>query len=216
MGEANRTPGKDTRQTGKGQHPCEGGTLDGGVDGEVTKQTKKRTKGDTGHRAAAAIDVGENLRCLALLRKRGQRTRSAVDRRVTDREHGNHDDRVHDGREHVDPSVLNGNDERRGGSVGRARLEKVRLSVWDEKPDQGQGDNVEEGDSPEHLFDGSWERLAGISGFGSGQTDQLGTTERKRGRDEDAAQSFEAMVERAGVVPVPSTNVVTVRTSSYV
>lgn len=57
------------------------------------------------------------------------------------------------------------------------------------------------------MLGGGWERLPRISGLSSGKTDKLSTTESKGSVDEDRAESFEAILERARIVPVVGTEV---------
>lgn len=57
------------------------------------------------------------------------------------------------------------------------------------------------------MLGSGWERLSRVGGLGSGQADKLGTTESKGGVDEDGAKSFEAIFERARIMPVVSTKV---------
>ena len=80
----------------------------------------------------------------------------------------------------------------------------------DKETDKEETEDVEEGDTPEDLLDGAGEGLDGVLGLSSSQTNQLSTGEGESGSDEHAAESLEAVVEGAGVVPVVGTNVVIV------
>lgn len=46
-----------------------------------------------------------------------------------------------------------------------------------------------------------------LGGLGSSQTDHLSTTKGKGGGDEDGAEAFEAIFERAGILPVSEADV---------
>lgn len=72
---------------------------------------------------------------------------------------------------------------------------------------QGQSDDVKDGDAPEDLFDGSWQRFPRVGGLGSSEPDELRTSEGESGRDEDRAKPLKAVVEGAWVLPVLAANV---------
>lgn len=80
---------------------------------------------------------------------------------------------------------------------------------WDNESEDEQGDDVEEGNSPEDLLGGLWEGLAGVGSFSSGKTDQLSSTESERSIDEDGAESLESIAGSTGVAPVLCANVTT-------
>lgn len=184
MAEADGAPGEDGGETGESHHPGEGFALLG-RGGEVAKETEEGGDGDADDRAAAAVNVGEDLGGLALLGEGGEGAGRAVDGGVADGEDSNHDDYVHDVGEDADTGVLNGNDEGRGlGIRRRASVEKSALVVRDKETDESKRDNVEEGDTPEDLLDSSGERLARVGSFGSSKTNKLSTGERKGSSDE--------------------------------
>ena len=84
------------------------------------------------------------------------------------------------------------------------------MVVGDEQADEGEGDDVEEGDAPEDLFDGSGEGAARVGGFGGGEADEFGAGECEGCGDEDGAEALEAVVEGAWAVPVPPADVAVV------
>jgi hypothetical protein len=60
------------------------------------------------------------------------------------------------------------------------------------------------------LLGSSRKRPGRIGSLSSGETRKLSTTEGKCSSDEDGAEAFEAVAERARVMPVPCSNVATV------
>jgi hypothetical protein len=79
--------------------------------------------------------------------------------------------------------------------------------VRDQQADEGQGDDVEEGDAPKDLLDGGGEGLARVLRLGRGEPDKFGAGEGEGRGDEDGAYAFETVVEGAGVVPKATTDV---------
>lgn len=88
--------------------------------------------------------------------------------------------------------------------------------VGDEEADDGDGDDVEEGDAPEYLFDGCWEGFGGVVSFCCGETDEFGAGKGEGGCDEDVAEAFEAVVEGSWVSPVFTSYVAAVLGSAAV
>lgn len=85
-------------------------------------------------------------------------SRGAVYGGVADGDYGNHDDYVHDGWQAADAGSLDGDNERGGFRVGvTVAVKKAWFGVWDQEAHDGQGDDVKECDSPEHLLHGSGE-----------------------------------------------------------
>lgn len=216
VGEADGTPGEDGRETGQGHHPVERLLLLVGG-GEIPKETEGGSDENGEQGTTLSIDVREESRGLVLLCQSGEGTGRSVDGRVADGKHRNHDDHVHDGVEAGDTGVLDGDDE--GGSLGvdvGFCVQQALVVVRDQKADDGQGYDVEEGDTPEDLLDGCGEGFAGVGGFGGSQADEFSTGESEGGVDEDTAESFEAVVEGAGVRPVLPTDVSTVGATAAV
>ena len=57
------------------------------------------------------------------------------------------------------------------------------------------------------MLGGCWKGLSWIRGLSSGQTNQLSTAESEGCIDEDGAEPFKAVFERAWIMPVVSTKV---------
>jgi hypothetical protein len=94
-----------------------------------------------------------------------------------------------------------------GGLTGFVK--KAFISIWNKEANEGKSDDVEEGDPPKDLLDGGRQGLTRISGLGGGKTNKLGATESESGSDKDGAETFEAIMECARVVPVFTTNIAT-------
>lgn len=199
VGEADGTPGEDGRETGQGHHPVEGLLLLIGG-GEVSEKTEGGGEENGEQGTALTIDVGEELRGLVLLGQSGEGSGRTIDGRVANGQHRNHDDNIHNRGKTGNTSVLDSNDE--GGStgigVGRS-VQQAGFVIRDQEADDGQGDDIEEADTPEDLFHGRGEGLAGVGSFSGSQTDQFGTGEGEGSVDEHTAETFEAIVESAGI-----------------
>lgn len=63
------------------------------------------------------------------------------------------------------------------------------------------------------MLDGCGERFARVGGLGGGETDELGAGEGEGGGDEDGAETLEAVVEGAGVLPEAPADVACVGTA---
>jgi hypothetical protein len=98
-------------------------------------------------------------------------------------------------------TISNSNNERRSIGIGTTASEKTRVIVRHEKSGNRERDHVEQQDAPEDLLDRFGELDARVPGLGGCQADQFGSGERESGRDEDAAEAFEAVVESPGLVP---------------
>lgn len=70
---------------------------------------------------------------------------------------------------------------------------------WDDEAEDEEGDDVENGDTPEHLLGGLWQRLSRVIGLSSGKTNQLGTSKGESGGDEHGTPSLESVAESAPV-----------------
>lgn len=101
--------------------------------------------------------------------------------------------------------------------IGRgAASHKLLVRVRHEKTDNGEGDDIEERDTPEHLLDSGRQGLARVRRLGRSQANQLCTGEGESRVDKDTAQALEAVVEGARVVPVAGTDVAALRTTTTV
>lgn len=163
VGQADGTPGEDGAEAAEGLQPDEdvGFPLRRREEGE---QPNDRGDADGFQRPAAAVNVGEELGSLALLRQSAESARGAVDARIADGEDGDHDDDVHDRVEAVDACVFDGDDERRGFGVYARLTDQSWVGVWDQEPHEEKRDDVEEADAPEDLLHG---RRQGSPGVGS-------------------------------------------------
>ena len=94
-----------------------------------------------------------------------------------------------------------------GGLAGF--IEKALIGIRNKEANESKSDDIEEGDTPEDLLDGGRQGLARIGGFGGGKANQLSTAESESCCDKDGADTFEAMVECARIVPIFTTNVAT-------
>lgn len=214
--ETDGAPGEDGAETTERQHPRKRLVLFA-RGGEESQEAQGGSEKDGKERSAATVDVGEDPGGHALFGQSGERTRRAKDRGVAHREDGNHDDDVHDRVETRDTRVGDCEDERRSFGVGGGSAAKeARVVVRDKQANERQGDNVEEGNPPEHLLDSCWEGLARIGCLGGGKAYQLGPCKREGGGDESGTETFEAMVEGARVVPVFAADIATLGSATAV
>ena len=98
----------------------------------------------------------------------------------------------------------------------RGTGDETLIGVLDQETDDGQGDHVEQRNTPEYLLDGSWERLARVRCLGSSQTNQFSSSESKGSVDEGTAETLEAMVESTGIMPVFATDIASLGTATAV
>ena len=83
------------------------------------------------------------------------------------------------------------------------------VSIWNKEANEGKSDDIEEGDPPEDLLNGGRQGFTRISGLGGGKANKLGATESEGCSDKDRAETFEAVMERARMVPIFTTNIAT-------
>ena len=104
--------------------------------------------------------------------------------------------------------------EHEGGclGIGARRTEEVGVIGRKNQADHEERDDIETRDAPKHLLGGSRKRLSRVSGLSSSKADKLGPAKSERGVDEDGAEPFEAIFERARIVPVVSAQVAAVDT----
>ena len=176
MRQADAAPGEDRGEAADVEHPGEGGFLRG-AGGQVGEQAEGGGERDGRERAAAPVDVREEARRLMLFGQGGEGARRAVHGRVADREHGQHDNAVHDGVEALNPGVGDGDDEGGCTRVVGVGADEARIRVGDEQADEGQRDDVEDADPPEHLLDGRGERFTRVGCLGGGEAHELGAGE---------------------------------------
>ena len=87
--------------------------------------------------------------------------------------------------------------------------------MLDQKPYEEEGQDVKQCNSPKDLFNRTGERLGGVFGLCSGQTNQFGSTKGKSGRDEDCTDSFESIGKGTRIVESPGTPVLIVLVSRW-
>jgi hypothetical protein len=202
--EADAAPGEEGGKTGEGLQPVE---RDGAAGGQGHESQGRPGDDEQGgeQRTAGAVNVAEELGGVALLGKRAECAGATVDTGETDGDDGKHDDDVGEVGEADDTGSLGDNDEGRGCHIDVAAVsEKSGVVVVDEETDEGEGQDVEEGDAPEDLLDRRGERLARVLGFGCSETDKLGSREGERCCHEHSAEADESG-ERARVLPPLST-----------
>lgn len=200
-------PGEQGAERTNRKKPVEDCAVDLQV-GKESQETDARGEEDGDEGTALAIDIGKDLRSMGLLSQSSEGTRRAKDSRVTDADDRNENNGVHDAGENRGSGALDGNNKgTRRGIRAVLTSEETTFVGGHEQADEHQGDDVEDGDAPEDLLDGGRERLAGVSGFGSSETDKFCASEREGAGDEDAAEAPEAVVEGAGVSPVLATDV---------
>lgn len=213
VGKADGAPGEEGSQGGKVEEPVEDdNTL--GINVDVGEATANADDQGGPERTSRAVNVGEDDGGVSLLGHGSQSTGSTVHTGDTDGDNGNENDDVHEVIETVETGVATDEHERRGLGVGVGSLgQKSWVVGVDEKTNEEETQDVEEGDTPEDLLDGTGQRLDGVAGLGSSQTDQLSTGEREGSSNEDGAETLEAVLERTGVVPVTGTPVRVVTTA---
>lgn len=212
--QADGTPSKEGSKTRQGNEPVEDNDTSGGQV-HVGETTPSEDEDNRPERTTGAVDVGKDLRSVALVSERGESTRTTVDTGDTNRYDGDENDNVHEAIEADETSVLGSNDERRGVGLATLSSEQTLIVVPDEQTDKGKTEDVEKGDTPENLTNSTRKRLEGVLGLSSGKTDQLSSGEGEGGSDEDGAETLEAVVERARVVPSAGTPVLTVDTFAW-
>jgi len=127
VSQADGAPRKQNRETGESLQPIEhNGARCAEVD--VRKGTREDQDEHREERSAGAINIGENLRSVALLRKGSQGARPSEDGRHADGEHRDEDDDVHEVIEAVETCIFADEHPRRGLDV-RKRLVREQTRV---------------------------------------------------------------------------------------
>lgn len=213
MGQADGAPGEESSQRRKVEEPVEDdNTL--GINVDVGEGTASAEENSGVQRTSGPVDVGEDDGSVSLLGHGSQSTRATVDTGDTDGNDRDENDDVHEVVEAVQTGVATDKHEGRGLGVrvGCLRQEGGVVGV-DKETNEEETQDVEEGDTPEDLLNGTRERLDGVAGLGGSQTDQLSTSEGEGSGDEDGAETLEAVLERTGIVPVTGTPVRVVTTA---
>jgi hypothetical protein len=117
------------------------------------------------------------------------------------------DDSVEDGWETLDAGGFDSNDKWRVSRVSTRRQVQIWVVRWDDETEDKQRNNVEESNAPEDLFGGLGNSLAGVIALSRSETNELSTSEGKGGYNENGTKARKAVLKRAGVAPVFTTNV---------
>lgn len=201
------SPSKEGCETGQSRQPAED-NITSAYKVDVGKGTPGENEKDRWERATGLVDHGEDLGSVALLSKGSESSGTSINARDTDGQDRHQNNQVHEMVETLETSVFTSQDER-GGVSTLARQQVIVVGV-NQKTNKEETENVEESDTPEDLLDGAGEGLDGVLGLGSGETDQLSSGERESSRDEDRAETLEAILESSRVVPVSGTPVLVV------
>lgn len=205
-----RAPSKEGGETGNREQPRE----DDGTSGAKTdkgNKTKENNDNDREQRSARFINVCEDLRRISLLRKCSKSSRASINGGDTDGHDGDKDDQIHKVVKSVKASVFTDEHKRRClGVIVSTGIQQRWVRVIDKQADEEETQDIEEGDSPEDLFDGAGHSLDGIARLCCSKTDKFSTGKGERSRDEDGAESLEAVLKGTWVVPVAGTPVLIV------
>ena len=200
VGEADAAPGEEGGKTGQRLQPVEsdGTTCRQGHESQGRPHDDEQS-GE--QRTAGTVDVAEEAGGVALLGKSAECAGATVDTGKTDRDDGKHDDDVGEVGEADDTGSLGNDDEGRGCHIDVAAVsEESLVGVVDKETDEGKRQDVEEGDTPEHLLDRRGEGLAGVFGFSCSETDELSSREGESCGDEHSTEADKGG-ESAGVLP---------------
>lgn len=208
MGQADGTPGEEGGKTRQGEEPVEDNDT-GSAQVDVGEGTESANEEHGDERAAGTVDVGEDLGGITLLGKGSEGTGTTIDGGNTDGKDGDQDNDVHERIIAAKIGIETDQDEGRSLDVDVrvVTTEETVVIVADEETDEGETQDVEEGDTPEHLLDGTRKRLDGVAGLSSGKTDQLSSGEGESSSDEDGAEATEAVGESARILPKLATRV---------
>ncbi len=207
------SPGKQGGKTGKGKKPVKSGsTL--WCQGDVGKETKDQGKSKGNVWAAMLVNPGEDLWSHAVERKSLDGTGRTVGTGVGDGDDGKGDNGVEDVWKNGDLGEGHGADHWRVLGVGAAGFLEGGVVGWNNKTEEKEGNNIEDGNTPEDLLCGLWKGLSRVVGLSSGETNQLSTSEGKCGSDEDGTPSLKAVLKsRVWGSPVFTSNVTVSATS---
>lgn len=210
VGKADGAPSEESSQTGDGKKPVEDNGA-GSVQADVGDEAEQDEDNDGGQGAARLVDVGEELGSIALLSQSGQGSGSTIHTRDTDGQDGGENDEVHEVVETLQASVLA--DKHKGRGLGvrvSGGREQSGIIAVNQQSDEEETKDVKDGNTPEDLLDSTGHVLGWVGRLSSGKTDQLSTGEGEGSSDEDRAETLEAILERAGVIPVSGTPVLVV------
>jgi hypothetical protein len=142
VGQANRTPRKESGETGESLQPSEDRRA-GGSQVDVGESTEEQNGNDGEQRSATPVHVGEDLRGIALLSQSRQSAATTIDTRHANRDDGYQDDDVHEMIKAVETGILA--DEHEGGRsrVIGARVEQFVIVVGDEQANKEKTEDIE-------------------------------------------------------------------------
>lgn len=207
VSEADGAPSEEGRETRKREEPVKDLTALGG-EADECEETEGKGEGHGDPRATVLVDLAEPFGCHAVHGEGLEGTCGAEGGGVGDGDDGEGDDGVHDGGENLDLGLLEGADEWGVFGVGAGCLGEELIIGLDDQAEDEEGDDVEEGHTPEDLLGGLGEGLARVVGLGGSKTNQLGSSEGESGSDEDGAETLEAVLEGLlRCVPVLRANV---------
>jgi hypothetical protein len=205
MGEADGAPGEESSKTGQSNEPVED-SLTSRRQVHVGKRTPHENEGNRVQRASGTVDVGEALGSVTLVGKSSEGSRTTVYTRDTDGDDGDENDNVHETVKSNQSSVLASNDEGGGVGIGRGAHQTIVVG-GNKKSDKGETEDVEQGDSPKDLTDSTRKGLQRVLSLSGSETNKFGTREGESGGDEYSAETLEAVLESARVVPSTSSPV---------
>lgn len=206
MSVAYGTPGEEVRETGDGQQPSENGASLGSLV-DVGETAEKESDDQTDVRATVLVDLGSPFRSHSADAQSLHGTGGTEGTGVGDGDDGQSDDRIENGGKDFDTSEFEGEDEWGVSGCTARGLGEIRVVRGDDQAKEEERKDVEQGDTPEHLFGGFGDGLAGVCSFSSGKTNQLSATEGEGGGDKDGAETLEAIAECAWLVPVTRSNI---------
>ena len=104
-------------------------------------------------------------------------------------------------------------DEWRGGGGPFRGEEQEFVIVRQIEANEQQADDIDDGNTPEGVFDCAGHRLPRIGSLRGSKTDELSASKGKGGGHEDSANTLESVRKRAGVVPILCANVLAIRSA---
>lgn len=141
VGEADGAPGEQSGQRRQREEPVEH-NLALRVKVDVGQQTKDENDAHRVEGTAGAVDVGEDLGGVALLRKGSKGTGATVDSRHSDGKNRHENGNVHEVIESLEAGVLADEDKGRGVHIVGRGSEKVGVTSVDEETDEEETEDV--------------------------------------------------------------------------
>lgn len=200
MGNSDTAENEERRETRECQQPVEDvSTIWSQVD-ECQASKEELEKGDN-KRTTLLVNVGEDFGPHTVLGQSLEGSGGSKGAGVGDTHDRNQDHGVEDGWKDLDTGKLDGNDERRA-TTGSTLTMVQRAVSGDNEADEEQVHNVEDADTPDDLLGGLGDFLLWVFSLGSSESSKFSSAESEGSRDEDSAESMEAIEEGAvRVVP---------------